>query len=380
MNNIASITTRTQNDADETKERKEDAFEIWTLKERSPSFICLSVRLERDHHHHLYVHTVSIIQRDRVVNFCCLPSERIDSIVLNTMSALKKRGDRRKDKRRSRKNAGTPSRRRPGRHETPKTYRVHVGSRVKTISKRSPYDAKLLTSTNYMSRRLRSNDAAYYSAAGVLPYRVLTDETGAKRIEVLLGVEDQYDKVKKVCLSNKINLLGGKREKGDMCAENTAVRELWEETGALLSPAVTSRMASGKDLESCFWYRSGKYALYFHRCSDTSELNDLPTRYASLPAKRLEEMAEMTCLLWIPVRVEKTRAFLELSKDALDSFTLSFLVKAICNAREVATYLRRCVLKDDDGSLSIVEKINTLNLQDERKGSGDDRTNATRER
>ena len=89
-------------------------------------------------------------------------------------------------------------------------YKVDLGSRSKWISKRSPYPKHKLTSTSYVSSHLHANDAVYYSAAGVFAYRL----TPSKKmpLEILVGVEDQWDKRSKKPLPDRINFLGGKRE------------------------------------------------------------------------------------------------------------------------------------------------------------------------
>ena len=89
-------------------------------------------------------------------------------------------------------------------------YKIDLGSRTKWISKRSPYPQKKLTPTSYVSSHLHANDAAYYSAAGVFAYRITPSKTTP--LEVLVGIEDQYDKKSKKPLPDRINFLGGKRE------------------------------------------------------------------------------------------------------------------------------------------------------------------------
>ena len=104
----------------------------------------------------------------------------------------------------------------------PKTssYQVNVGSRVKTISRRSPFDAKLLSqkskdrlfaadqmniqiaplcltalferdfcasNTDYLARHLRLNDDQNYASAGLLPYRVVKVSTSLTAIPVPLS-------------------------------------------------------------------------------------------------------------------------------------------------------------------------------------------------
>ena len=219
---------------------------------------------------------------------------------------------------------------------TPQTYTVNVGSRVKTISKRSPYDAKKLTPRCYLERHLRPNDAAFFSAAGVLPYRL--DGTG--RVFVLLGIEDQFDKVKRRVMADKVNFLGGKRDAGDMSAKNTAVRELWEESGGLLPVESTSRIV--ESLESVLWFRPGKYALFLHRISEVDA--DLPVRYAALPEGRRAELAEMKQLLWLPLD--------SLLRGKHDGLSFGFLVRAVFRDPLIQSFFSKLPICDEQASVA----------------------------
>jgi len=239
------------------------------------------------------------------------------------------------------------------------TYKVNVGNHIKTISKKSPYDAKKLTQRNYLRKRLHANDAAFYSAAGVLPYRVVTTTKGAQKrhtVEILLGVEDQFDKVKKRVLPDRINFLGGKREKGDMSAENTAVREFWEESGGLLGPESTTRVI--QNLETVLWFRNGKYALFLHQLCSRDQ--DLPKRYSAHCGARPSEMREMKDLMWIPLDLSSDQRSSKTGKERIGlretgSRRIGFLVGAVLSSLELKRYFQ-ALLKEERGDVQEEEE------------------------
>ena len=241
-------------------------------------------------------------------------------------------------------------------------YKIDLGSRTKWISKRSPYPQKKLTPTSYVSSHLHANDAAYYSAAGVFAYRITPSKTTP--LEVLVGIEDQYDKKSKKPLPDRINFLGGKREEEvrvyvlnlslsvhlprhqhirllqkDMSATNTAVREFWEESGGILPSPSRARISAS--IEAVLWYRPGKYALFIHQL-DPKE-HDLPKRYDELDSKRKAELAEMKKLVWMPIRVDSSTSSLVFDKTAV-GYTPHTLLRGIFETPEIVRYVQNSIL------------------------------------
>ena len=247
-----------------------------------------------------------------------------------------------------------------GKEQKSRFYKVELGSRTKYISKRSPYPQKKLTKASYVSPLLLPGDAAYYSAAGVFAYRL----TAKKKLEVLVGIEDQWDKRSMKPLPDRVNFLGGKREEEkDMSASNTAVREFWEESGGILSVASRARMSAS--MEAVLWYRPGKYAMFIHRLHP--EDHDLPKKYNNLDSERKAELAEMKKLLWLPLCVDSSSQ--RLVFDVKGTFnTPHFLLAGILKCAELVKYVQDVILRcadDEESDAKVVrDLIGSLSLDD----------------
>lgn len=225
-------------------------------------------------------------------------------------------------------------------------YTVKLGGKTKTIVKKSPFKKKLLTKHKYLGRRLRENDAMYYSAAGVLPYRI----RAKGQVEIFMGIEDMYDKVKKKWRKNQINLLGGKRERTDMSPKNTGVREFWEESGGLLGPEQTTRMMRG--LDTVLWFNGGKYAVYLYPVDsqDAKYFDQLPSMYADARKKgKLEGVTEeMKALGWFRLDLSDAQKSFKgvprvgvVQSDIPKGFHISILTGSIFATPALKAYFRR---------------------------------------
>ena len=100
-----------------------------------------------------------------------------------------------------------------------------------------------VSSASYTSQQLQDQEARGFKSAGILPYRKGDDN----KIWVLLGLERRYRSDPTLFL----NFLGGMRDRTDRDAADTAVRELYEETGSLLGQekilAITQNLRQHED-------------------------------------------------------------------------------------------------------------------------------------
>jgi 8-oxo-dGTP pyrophosphatase MutT (NUDIX family) len=115
---------------------------------------------------------------------------------------------------------------------------------------------KLCSRAAYIDIRLRRNDADGYAAAGVLPWRRASNGG----IELLLARE--YRKPSHDRGGDKLNFLGGKREKQETKALVCAVDKVYQETGGKLSPTTVADMRNGCPLVC--WSSDSKYVLFVH--------------------------------------------------------------------------------------------------------------------
>ena len=133
-----------------------------------------------------------------------------------------------------------------------------------------------------------------YKAAGVLAYSY--DDMG--QLVFLLADEARQSHQSKG-RDSFWNILGGKRERCDRFAEDTAVREFVEETagvGVLLRDALIASLASAECLK--FWQAEGKYVLFV---APLPYVECFPALFAA--ATHLKPLTE-TCitrqLKWVP--------------------------------------------------------------------------------
>lgn len=129
-----------------------------------------------------------------------------------------------------------------------------------------------------------------YKAAGVLPYAVHNN-----RIYLLLGGEDRSRKGdgKEVW-----HHFGGKRDaETDSFPQDTAIRELHEETGGLLVEQLSSISQTLYNLHSFkFWLRSGKYVFFV---VEVDYIVDISTKFRALDRNNLVENDQVD-LQWVP--------------------------------------------------------------------------------
>mmetsp|Transcript_5676 Transcript_5676/g.16210 ORF Transcript_5676/g.16210 Transcript_5676/m.16210 type:complete len:804 (-) Transcript_5676:2762-5173(-) len=127
--------------------------------------------------------------------------------------------------------------------------------------------------TEYLARLLSNPEDKLWSAAGNLLYQLSKDG----EMSLLLG-RPMYQAGPTAYINrnkaNCWNLLGGKRESNDATASDTACREMWEESGGLLSENNLSVEA-----EETIWYPDGKYAVFIRQVKG---LESLPTEFAAL--------------------------------------------------------------------------------------------------
>ena len=106
--------------------------------------------------------------------------------------------------------------------------------------------------------------AAEFAAAGVLLYRFQSGD-----LQVLLGEEYRTEGL-------VLNVLGGKRNDKESKSQDTASRELREESGYLISKADISYLIS-QSTTRLVYLGFAKYYLYCVQCLES--LSDLDRRY-----------------------------------------------------------------------------------------------------
>jgi len=171
-------------------------------------------------------------------------------------------------------------------------------SRRKRRGVRAPIKAPVGRAvTGYLAPALRRPEAADYKAAGVLIYTF----SAAGELLILLGrtiiggSEPNSAKARR----RSWNLLGGKRCARDAAAEATAIREMTEETGGLLTQATLRG-----PLSPVLWYPSGSYAVFPHGLPPGDEAWSLPERF---DARRRVGRASVSAgrdtanLAWVPL-------------------------------------------------------------------------------
>ena len=154
------------------------------------------------------------------------------------------------------------------------------------IKRRSSPDA-------YIDTELRHHDATGYAAAGVLPWRRTSDG----EIELLLARE--YRPPSRERGGDKLNFLGGKRNKLETEALMCAVDKVHQETAGQLPPATVAEMRKGCPLVC--WSSESKYVLFVHELIGEDDY-EVDVRCAGLPgAKRLEWVtrAEVLSIAWV---------------------------------------------------------------------------------
>jgi len=197
----------------------------------------------------------------------------------------------------------------------------------------SPTTAKPLgpcTPHPYLERKLRPEDAERYAAAGVLPYlsedglhdSLLSLSGGMELIVggpaslaagaptlpgpgmrspvgplgntfVLLARQGPGKRRKRYLA--KLQLLGGKREGGDVGPLATALREIREETGGLLNAASVRRELLGPVL----WIPEGRFALFLYGMQP-HQRKVLPSAFEGR-ANAPEVKGEVESLEWVPL-------------------------------------------------------------------------------
>ena len=200
----------------------------------------------------------------------------------------------------------------------------------------SPTTAKPLgpcTPHAYLERKLRPEDAERYAAAGVLPYLsedglhdALLSLSGGMELIVggpaslaagapsLPGAQSPGIRSPVGPLGNtfvllarqgpgkrrkrylaKLQLLGGKREGGDVGPLATALREIREETGGLLNAASVRRELLGPVL----WIPQGRFALFLYGMQ-AHQRKVLPSAFEGR-ANAPEVNGEVESLEWVPL-------------------------------------------------------------------------------
>jgi len=145
-----------------------------------------------------------------------------------------------------------------------------------------------LAKASYISTRLEESEANNYKSAGVLAYRIKDNN-----IQVLLGSEPRIEG------PHCLNLLGGKRDKEDVDAEYTGLREFIEESGHILTKHQASLyFAFRTKPEKVIWNAHGKYALFLHKLD--AEHHDLPEKYNNLQSRG--PSSEMDHLYWLDLK------------------------------------------------------------------------------
>ena len=196
--------------------------------------------------------------------------------------------------------------------------------------------APLLAKSYISTTALGSQEAMHYKAAGVICWRRRKNEHDANDIDVLLGLERRKGEAGRVVLS----ALAGKREKGDVDSEETAVREFWEESGMLydsdwkkrvlglvrkkpntdddivtkleelsLSPSRISSASLNEGIKS-IWVQRAKMVIYTIEDKDFLPKDDIVELHAEKAKQREEEKAlgkgdkvdVMLGLRWVSLR------------------------------------------------------------------------------
>jgi len=126
--------------------------------------------------------------------------------------------------------------------------------------------------------------AAEFAAAGVLLYRFQSGD-----LQVLLGEEYRTEGL-------VLNVLGGKRNDKESKSQDTASRELREESGYLISKADISYLIS-QSTTRLVYLGFAKYYLYCVQCPES--LSDLDRRYNDLTKRPIEcEMDRLHLIRW----------------------------------------------------------------------------------
>lgn len=144
---------------------------------------------------------------------------------------------------------------------------------------------------SYITADLLEQEVQGYKSAGVLPFR--KDEND--KVWLLLGVERR----KRSDPTPYLNFLGGKRDQNDSDAVDTAVRELFEETGKLLAEERVLEIAQSlreKADRQVMWVAAGKYALLPYEMNHDF---DLPERFGSAQANRA--FSPVNSLHWVEI-------------------------------------------------------------------------------
>lgn len=127
----------------------------------------------------------------------------------------------------------------------------------------------------YIAPALRPHEADQWKAAGVLLYTF--DSAGELMVllgRTVMGVPGEPAASNTQARRRSWNLLGGKRCARDATAEATALREVMEETGALLTPD----MLRGP-LTPVLWCPGGLYAVFMHCLPPGETAWSLPERF-----------------------------------------------------------------------------------------------------
>ena len=127
----------------------------------------------------------------------------------------------------------------------------------------------------YIAPALRPHEADHWKAAGVLLYTF--DPAGELMVllgRTVMGVPGEPAASNTQARRRSWNLLGGKRCARDATAEATALREVMEETGALLTPDMLRC-----PLAPVLWCPGGLYAVFMHCLPPGETAWSLPERF-----------------------------------------------------------------------------------------------------
>jgi len=131
---------------------------------------------------------------------------------------------------------------------------------------------------SYASDHFGESENRGYFACGLFPTaKMFNNETGQMETFVLMVEEQKRAKT-------EITFFGGKREFGENCPEDTAIRELTEETDELIQNTAALRALifpkkRKKRKNTRFYHADGRYGLV--KFEAPSEWKDLPRRFAN---------------------------------------------------------------------------------------------------
>jgi len=177
-----------------------------------------------------------------------------------------------------------------------------------------PLSRGAVKTSSYLSAGLGLAESAAYKAAGVLAWRLHGGE-----VQILMGI----DKVG----GSRLNFLGGIRDRTDVDAAYTAVREFFEESGSMMTEEMKSQMLAEfrqspsistprdpavsdipsdhpnipvtatkrkrKGMSRVMWFAMSQYAMYFYKWP----YFDLTPAFNRKPKGEMEE------LMWVPLRL-----------------------------------------------------------------------------